>query len=221
MPAPKPPYSLFLSVEGSTEKLYFEWLRDTINANQSSRRRVSLSCEKCSPLQFVKQVSILDIKARVFHVHDYEDPKTDPGQFTKILKEMRAAESSTGLKKFNYSLAYSNLTFDLWIMLHRADCYGLQTYSSAYWAKLQSAYGLTAQSFNKYKKEDNYKSQVLDKLTLQCVRDAIERAEKIEQSNQRNGYVKQSYKKYEYYANNPSLSIHVPIKAMLNECGLL
>ncbi len=119
MPTPKRSYNLYASVDGYTEMWYLEWLRNKINANPDSNRRLALVCKKCDPLNFAKRANILDKKAIVYHVGDFEDKKTDPHRFTKLLDEMRKAETTAGpkLKKFNYSLAYSNLSFDLWVLL--------------------------------------------------------------------------------------------------------
>ncbi len=220
MPAPKYTQKYYFSVEGETEKLYLEWLIGQIK--KDSGYRVPLECKPLSPLRFVRRANILDKKAKVFHMCDYEDPNTDPMRFPKLLKEMREAESVSGSKKFTYSLAYSNLSFELWVLLHKTDCFGSQAYIDNYWPKLKSAYKLTTvQSLSEFKEEDNFKNLVLDKLTLQDVRVAIERAKKIEQINLQNGLKKQTYKKFEYYADDPSLSVWESIEDMLRECGLL
>lgn len=72
---------------------------------------------------------------------------------------------------------------------------------------------------DEYKKERNFK-RLLENLTLQDVKDAIQRAEEIQEINicQDN---KQNYRDFEYYSNNPSLSIHEHIKKILQECGVM
>lgn len=80
-------------------------------------------------------------------------------------------------------------------------------------------FGEKFQSMDEYKKERNFK-RLLENLTLQDVKDAIQRAEEIQEINicQDN---KQNYRDFEYYSNNPSLSIHEHIKKILQECGVM
>ena len=60
----------------------------------------------------------------------------------------------------------------------------------------------------------------LSKLTLDDVKKAIERAEKINSQNILNGYNEENYKGYKYFKENPSLSIHEQVKTILIECGV-
>lgn len=58
---------------------------------------------------------------------------------------------------------------------------------------------------DEYKHEDNFK-RCLSKMNLSNVIDAIERARKIMQKNNENGYRLLEYRGYKYYKENPSLS---------------
>lgn len=50
---------------------------------------------------------------------------------------------------------------------------------------------------------------------------AIERAKKIMQSNQDNGYTLHQYKGYHFYKENPSLESWKAIEKILKDCGLI
>lgn len=100
-----------------------------------------------------------------------------------------------------------------------ADCYRELSELSLRALKDRKAFGEKFQSMDEYKKERNFK-RLLENLTLQDVKDAIQRAEEIQEINicQDN---KQNYRDFEYYSNNPSLSIHEHIKKILQECGVM
>lgn len=71
----------------------------------------------------------------------------------------------------------------------------------------------------RYKEETNFK-RLLNSLTLDDVINAISNAEKIEQQNMKD-YNKISHCGYEYYRENPALSIHKYVKEILKTVGLI
>ncbi len=73
---------------------------------------------------------------------------------------------------------------------------------------------------DEYKHEDNFK-RCLSKMNLSNVIDAIERARKIMQKNNENGYRLLEYRGYKYYKENPSLSAWEAIEKILSDCKLL
>ncbi len=89
-----------------------------------------------------------------------------------------------------------------------------------YLEHLNRAYDEGFESLDEYKQEDGFR-RVLAKLTLGDVRQAIRRAEAITQKSQADGCVLQQYKGYEYYRENPSLSVWRSIRQILDDCGLL
>ena len=58
-------------------------------------------------------------------------------------------------------------------------------------------------------------------MNLSNVIDAIERARKIMQKNNENGYRLLEYRGYKYYKENPSLSAWEAIEKILSDCKLL
>lgn len=75
-------------------------------------------------------------------------------------------------------------------------------------------------SLSQYKQEKNFK-KCINSFTLDDVRDAINRAKKIEAMNKRNGKKITKLSGYSYYRDNPSMSIHEVVERILEECGLL
>lgn len=71
-----------------------------------------------------------------------------------------------------------------------------------------------------FKKEREFKS-ILSEITLQDVKEAIRRSDVIIRSLEQDGYRKREYKGYEYYHENPSLSLHDVVSKILIESGLI
>lgn len=170
------------------------------------------------PLARAKRMTIVE-KTEITHIFDYESAEpVHAQQFNTTLERMKLAQDSG--KNIKYQLGYSNFTFELWVILHKADCNGHLTYRRQYLEYLNRAYGENFEDLNKYKNENNFK-RILSSLTLTDVREAIRRSEVILQTNKDNGYVIQRYKGYEYYRENPSLSIEKTIAKILSDCQLM
>ena len=115
----------YFSVEGETEKWYLDWLQDLINNSDASCKVSFNSKVEKDPVKYVKGLSIQG-KTTVFHFYDYESNESDyQKQFEKVMDRMREAENLG--KTIKYQFGYSNFTFDLWIVLHKADCNGMLT----------------------------------------------------------------------------------------------
>ena len=158
-------------------------------------------------------------KTEIWHLSDYEsDEPIHVKQFTETMDNMKAA-SNLG-KQISYKFGYTNLTFDLWIILHKAACNGTQAHRKNYINPLNQAYGEKFEDMDEYKHEDNFK-RCLRQLSLDNVRKAIDRANKIMARNQENGYRLYEYKGYKYYKENPSLEINGIIEKILKDCELI
>lgn len=123
-------------------------------------------------------------------------------------------------KQISYKFGYTNLTFDLWIILHKVACNASQTHRKNYINPLNRSYGEKFENMDEYKHEDNFK-RCLEQLSIDNVRDAIDRANKIMTRNRENGYLLYEYKGYKYYKENPSLTINEIIEKILKDCELI
>ena len=209
----------YFSVEGETEQWYLEWLQRMINVYPAARYTVKLDSKiQKDPLARVKRLTIVD-KTEITHIFDYESEEpVHVQQFKAVLDRMKAAQDSG--KNIKYQLGYSNFTFELWIILHKTNCNGTLTHRRQYLTPLNQAYDQQFENLDQYKHEDNFK-RILDQLTLDNVRKAIQRSKTIMQRNQEAGYILQQYKRYKYYKENPALSIWESIEKILRECELL
>lgn len=85
---------------------------------------------------------------------------------------------------------------------------------------MNRAYSENFESMEEYKHEHNFK-RCLGKLELSNVVEAIERAKKIMEKNEQNGYTHHQYKGFKYYKENPSLAIWEAIEKIMKDCELM
>ena len=209
----------YFSLEGETEKWYFEWLQSIINNSEKSVYKVSFGAKiQKDPLKYAKSLVVTG-KTEIYHISDYEsDEEIHVNQFMETMDRMKKA---MGLgKQITYKLGYSNLTFDLWMVLHKIDCNGSITHRDHYITFINRAYGEHFESMKEYKHEDSFK-RCLKQLGLQDVMDAVGRAQKIMGQNEIRGYGLCRYKGFQYYRENPSLEIWRAVEKILVDCGLI
>lgn len=151
----------YFSVEGDTEQWYLEWLQRMINAEPDVRYTVKLDSKvQKDPLARVKRMTMVG-KTEITHIFDYEsEEESHTKQFKMTLERMKDAQN-TG-KNIKYHLGYSNFTFDLWMILHKADCNGPLTHRRQYLTPLNRAYGENFENLDQYKQEYNFKRILLD-----------------------------------------------------------
>lgn len=215
----KPTNKYYFSVEGETEHWYLKWLQDLINNTEESVCTVSIDCPvKKNPLKHAKSLTVTK-KIEIYHFFDYEsDEPVHTQSFQDTMNNMKKAEQLG--KQIKYKSGYSNFTFDLWIILHMADCNTSYAHRKQYITPINKAFGEKFENMDEYKHEDNFK-RCLNKMNLSNVFDAIRRAKSIMQRHQENGYILCQHKGYKYYKENPSLSAWEAIEKILRDCKLL
>lgn len=152
-----------LTVEGETEEWYFLWLQDQINKIESRTYNVSIIPKvQQSPRSFYKGTNV-KTTPEVFHICDIESPeKIHIDKFENILKEMKEAKKQ---KNINYQLGYSNFTFELFLILHKRNCYEKLNDRHQYLSHIQRCFNEKFEKMEHYKQENTFK-RCLDKLTL-------------------------------------------------------
>jgi len=207
-----------LTVEGETEQWYFLWLRDKINKVETRKFNMAITIKvQQSPRSYYKGVIAKSVP-EVIHICDIESADAyDIKKFEDILKQMKEAKKHKNIK---YELGYNNFTFELWMILHKRDCFRLFDDRKQYLVPIQQCFKEKFDNLECYKQEAAFK-RCLDKLTLEDVKAAIKRADTLMQNNVRNGKKLTKYSGYSYYRENPSLSIHEVVKRMLSECGVM
>lgn len=211
--------SYYFSVEGETEKWYLEHLQSLINSSEKAEYSARFIVKiKKDPREMVKALAFTD-KIIINHICDTESNSDEHTKiFRATLDNMKSA-CSMG-KKVSYRLGYSNFVFDLWIALHKVDCNAQLADRKQYLKYLNDGFKEHFISMDEYKEEDNFK-RCMEKITLDDVLAAIERAEKIMANSLSSGYKPVEYKKFTYYTENPSLSVHEIIADIFKQCKLL
>lgn len=219
MPRMKTTRKYYFSVEGETEKWYLDWLQQTINSEPSATHKVSFDAKiEKNPLKRAKSITVLS-KIEVTHLVDFEsNSKVHTDQVITVLNLLQ--ETSNIGKEIKYKLGYSNFTFELWIVLHKMDCNRSYTDRRQYLYPINDAYNERFVDLREYKKEANFR-RILRKLSITDVKHAIERSKSIMQANRDNNLVLQQHKGYEYYSDNPSLSVWESIENILKDCKLI
>lgn len=209
----------YFSVEGETEQWYLKWLQDKINAYEASLYKVSFDCPvQKNPVKRAKSMNITD-KVEVWHLSDYES--SDGVHEKQFMETMDRLSATKELKRqITYRFGYSNFTFDLWMILHKADCRTAYSHRRQYVVPLNAAYGEHFENMDEYKHESNFR-KCLGRLELQNVIDAVRRSKEIMERNKKNGYVLYQYKGYRYYKENPSLMIWEIIEKILGDCRII
>lgn len=208
----------YFSVEGETEQWYLTWLQNTINKIEESAYKVSFDCPaQKNPIKRAKSL-VVTKETEIYHISDYESD--EPIHVTEFIETMDNMKKAKELgKQINYKFGYSNLTFDLWIILHKVDCNGSVSHRKNYIAYLNRAYGERFENMAEFKHENNFK-RCLGKLQIDDVNQAINRAKSIMKRNEESGLTLHEYKGYRYYKENPSLMIWEAIEKILVECQL-
>ncbi len=206
-----------LTVEGETEKLYFEWLQDKINNIDSRKYNVSFKIKvDQSPKSFYKSTNS-KITPEAFHIMDFESKdEYHTNKFKETLKEMKEAKIQ---KNIVYSLGYSNFTFELWIILHKHDLFKELNHRKDYLPYIQKCFNEKFEKLDDYKREKNFK-RCLSKLTFNDVKEALKRANTIDKINIEKERKLKRESGFSYYEDNPSLSINKIIERIFKECGI-
>lgn len=219
MPDRKETRKYVFTVEGETEQWYLYWLRDLINSMPESRYKVSIDATVCQkPLSYAKKVNPLATPA-ITHLCDIESPEQQfVDKFTDILSQMKQAKTTR--KGLDYKLGYSNLTFELWLILHKQSCNAVLTDRSQYLQHINRAFDESFESMKRFKEKGNFE-RCLRKLTLDDVRAAIKRSHQIMKTNSENGLRLYQYNGFEYYLDNPSLTVYESVEKILGDNKLL
>lgn len=212
----------FYTVEGETEKWYLDWLEAKINAaldaDPASNIKVSIKSKvEKNPLKYAKSLPIIS-KVEVTHLFDYESH--EPVHVKQFLETLDLLKEANSIKQIKYLLGYSNLTFELWMALHRNNFNAYTEHRSHYLRHINSAFEEQFTELSAYKEEGTFK-RILRKLTLDDVKAAVRRSKIIMQRNTENGLQVLQHRSFKYFRDNPSLTIHESIEKILKDCGLI
>lgn len=206
--------TFYVSVEGESELKYLDRVQELIN-NGDYPYRVKFVKKKENPTSFAKATFTGYSEFPYYHICDYEgNSSEDIIKFTHIMDNIKDARSIT---KVGYKLAYTNLCFELWLILHKKLFNRIITNKEDYKAEINNVYNLNCLSWEDIKKEQSL-SKILKQISIDDIKVAISNAKRIENNNQQTQQLTE-YKNSKYYKSNPSLNLHEFIEMVLNKCG--
>ena len=214
-----------ISVEGiNCEKLYFEHLAKLINNSDRSTYNLKVDPRKMSPMEYAKRNAHKPVEKRkgnrripYIHVQDIEDYYSDyqRAKFYGMIDEMRTAEDKFGIV---YELGYSNYTFELWMLLHVSDMNHAVQDRHSYLAPVNRWFHRSYTSIDEFKSHDEFKGILDEFVTIDSIKLAISRAEKIVQTNGDDRKTKENYKGFTFFRDNPDITVHEVVQMIFEVC---
>ncbi len=210
----------YLSVEGETEKWYFEHLQNLINKNEDLPCKVKFNIKIENSITSRAKTITSPYGGKIFHICDYEsneDCHTE--KFNKVLAELNNVKKIK--RNLVFKLGYSNYSFDLWMILHKKQQIGPVSHRRQYINGINKAYNENFQFIDEYKNEDNFK-KILSNIELKDVKFAIKNANEIRKLNEQHSIKTcRTYGDFKYFTDNPDLTINECVEQILKECGAI
>lgn len=208
-----------ISCEGETEVIYFNYLQELLIAEGY---KIEINAKKQTVSSIIKsqqgtytQLGEKNL-ARVEDIEVLADDKTRIC-LSKSYKSITDASKKTKSAK----LFISNISFELWLILHKAGTVKKVDKVSDYLPLINKHYCRKFNSLGVYKECKNLKS-VIQSISLDDVKSAVERARMIRNCNiKNNSHAKVIINGFEYYSCNPDLSVHELVRDILYELGIV
>lgn len=215
----------FLSCEGETERWYFEWLKNQINNDSRTKNKVDIKFKKLMPSAFAKSNAGTFTKdmlndsifCRIQDIEYYNDEHIK--KFHLLLKSTKEARQR--YKKISFIIGYSNFTFEVWILAHKAKVREIVD-RAYYYQEINSAYNTAFINNDDYKHENNFKN-LLKQLTLDdVIHKAIPECKRfVEKCYSDNPALKRELYGFKYIHANPDTTLHDFIRSILEYAGLM
>lgn len=193
--------------EGRQEELYLKRLKKLIYECESRTFDVDFfffSSQGGNPMEVVERASNVTI---------YDKGQQRVAIFDHDQKEAEFRQALDKCKVNNVFSAYSNLCFDLWLILHKTRFTRCVNNTGQYAQTIREVYNLPE---NADIKNEDVINQILAQLQLQDIRQAIQNAFVISKNNDGTGTPSFSEKSVQYYPN-PDLAVHLFVQKVLHD----
>lgn len=199
--------SFFCVCEGQQEQHYLTHIGRLLN--RSPQRVVKFNCVVGNPHELTKKANYYEYDKVAVFDHDMNRKA-----FVRALELCDRLNSISRRRKQSQVFhAYSNVNFDLWLILHKRDYNRPVGSTDAYRTVVRDVYGLPS---NADIKHANVMGRILEQISLEDVWAAIHRADVIRQSKLESDCCTiGSTKCYP----NPDFSIHDFLRYVLEKCG--
>lgn len=208
-----------ITCEGETEVLYFEHVKKLVNMEPACLMQLvykTLTVSKAPHSLAKSQVTLS--KTKWYHIIDKESSATaDKMTFENHLKNFKKVKDIRGNGKL--LLGYTNISFELWLLMHKSDEKPSAYTQQDYLNKLKKLYNLPeVKTLEEFKKESNFK-KVLKQITLVDIKRAIKNGKALEIENKKYYQPKKTHS-FEYYEENPSTNMHIILTDILKDVGI-
>ncbi len=194
--------------EGQQEEMYLNHVAGLVK--EFPRKVIKFNTYIDNPHRLAKTYEEYDSVA----LFDFDFNKVEFERNIEICDRLNKEQKPTSRRKGrNIYHAYSNVNFDLWLILHKEDFNRAVNRNDAYISDVRRIYGLSSQ--DDIKSEGVIKN-ILAQITILEVKAAIQRADEIRNDKLRTdaNIVANS----EIYSN-PDFSIHEFLKIVLEDSG--
>ena len=184
-------------VEGQQERLYLNHIANLLTDFPKSTVTFNISEGNANELS----KSYAEYDSACLFDFDFNKAEFENNLLTCIKENNKCSKKSKKLRNRIFH-AYSNVCFDLWLILHKKDYFSCVSTSDSYVSEVRRTYGLPREADIKDKK---VMEQILSQITLDDVKSAIIRARKIKSRKLETDAIKVANEKY---YENPDFSIH-------------
>lgn len=206
----------YVSTEGLDEVLYLKHLQGLVNKCSTATKQIIFEAKQDKPTSFVKRISTGFENSPFYHICDFEGVEYIEN-FKHNIDLCKEAISYKGLQ--DYEFYYTNICFELWIILHKVKFTSSISNKKRYLDVINKAYKLKIKSFSQLKEQVNF-SKILSQIELKDVIEAISTAKQICQANLAS-HKYDSYNKIAFCQHNPDLNLHVLIEKVLKDVGII
>lgn len=215
----------FISCEGDTERWYLEWLQIQINKDSRTKQKVEFIFKNVTPSSFAKSHNSTFTKGMIAgstfcRIQDIEDYSAcHIKNFHSLLASNKKAKQL--FTKYNFIIGYSNFTFEVWMISHKAQVKTV-TDRSQYYKQINSAYGKNFINNDDYKHEKKFDS-VLKMLSLDdVIENALPECKRFKTLNyQNNPQLVRSMYGFRYILSDPDTTLDEFIKLVLHNAGII
>jgi hypothetical protein len=193
--------------EGLQEKIYLKHLERLIK--NFPEKIVTFNTYIDSPFRLTKTYEEYDGAA----LFDFDFNQVEFEKNIKLCDKLNNVQKSRKKKGRRIYHAYSNINFDLWLILHKEDYNRTAYRNDAYISDIRRIYNL---NINDDIKNEGIISKIFAQITIDDVKDAILRADKIRRDKLPED-VKHIGTSLIY--SNPDFSLHEFLKIVLQDSG--
>ena len=208
-----------ITCEGETEKWYFQHFKVLVNNSSACTMRLDYEEPFVTkePLRRAKYISI-PFERKWYHIIDQEtNSSSDKITFKNNLKNFNDIKKIR--KNVKLYLGYSNISFELWLIMHKTNEQPQVHKPSQYLKLLKKLYNCpNIKELEEFKTKQNFE-RVLKQITLDDIKRAVRNGQKLELENKK-CCAHQKNCGFEYFEENPSTNLHKIIIDIFNDVGI-